>query len=73
MRVNVAGRICQRSRGDDGCHELTVQFDAPLEEVDVVEKKVREALEQGRLIGPDGRETTELRAMEMQNDTGFRI
>ena len=46
------------TEGDDGCHELIVQFDAPLEEVDVVEKKVREALEQGRLVGPDGRETT---------------
>ena len=46
------------TEGDDGCHELTVQFDAPLEEVAVVEKKVREALEQGRLIGPDGRVTT---------------
>ena len=44
--------------GDDGCHALTLQFDAPLEEVAVVEKKVREALEQGRLIGPDGRVTT---------------
>ena len=46
------------TEGDDGCHELTVQFDAPPEEVDVVEKKVREALEQGRLVGPEGRETT---------------
>jgi len=44
--------------GDDGCHELTLQFDAPPEEVEVVEKKVREALEQGRLVGPDGLETT---------------
>ena len=43
---------------DDGCHELIVQFDASLEEVDVVEKKVREALERGCLVGPDGRETT---------------
>ena len=46
------------TEGDDGCHELIVQFDASLEEVEVVEEKVREALEQGRLIGPDGRETT---------------
>ena len=60
MRVSVVGRICQRSRRlDDGCHELIVQFDASLEEVEVVEKKVREKhLEQGRLVGPDGRVTT---------------
>ena len=45
-------------KGNDGCYELTVEFDAPVEEVEVVEKKVREALARGRLVGPDGRETT---------------
>lgn len=51
------------SADDDGAEILvTVRFDAPADELDDVHRLVWQALDAGRLTGPDGRVTTWSRA-----------